>query len=92
MFPNAELKFFLTADPEIRAQRRFRELQQKGRNDSLDAVRENLSKRDYIDTHREDSPLTQALDAHLLDNSHYTPEEQLSLALEMVQDRVGVGF
>jgi cytidylate kinase len=76
VFPDAELKIFLTASPEIRAQRRYDELKAKGQEASFDEILENVKERDYLDQHREVSPLVQAEDAILLDNSHLTIEEQ----------------
>jgi cytidylate kinase len=77
VFPNADLKLFMTADPEIRAQRRYDELVAKGQTVDFNDIRENLIKRDLLDSTREESPLRQADDALVLDNSHMTPEEQL---------------
>jgi cytidylate kinase len=88
VFPNAELKLFVTADPEIRAQRRFDELLKKGDHVSLDAVRENLKQRDHLDTTREVSPLIQTDDAVVLDNSNLTPKEQTEKAMKLVQDKL----
>jgi len=80
VFPQAELKIFVTADPKIRAERRLAELRSKGdETSSLEDVLENLSQRDYIDTHREVAPLRQAEDAIVLDNSHLTIAEQDAL-------------
>ena len=76
VFPHAELKVFVTASPEIRAQRRYDELQQKGMPADYDDILRNVKERDYIDSHREVAPLRQAEDALLLDNSHMTIEEQ----------------
>ena len=76
VFPDAELKIFVTASAEIRAQRRFKELQAKGMPADFDAILKNVEERDYIDTHRETSPLRQADDALVLDNSHMTIDEQ----------------
>ena len=76
VFPDAELKVFLTASPEIRAQRRYDELKAKGQEASFNEILENVKERDYLDQHREVSPLVQAEDAILLDNSHLTIEEQ----------------
>ena len=76
VFPDAELKIFLTASPEIRAQRRFDELKAKGQEASFEEILENVKERDYLDQHREVSPLVQAEDAILLDNSNLTIEEQ----------------
>lgn len=76
VFPDAELKIFLTASPEIRAQRRYEELKAKGQEASFDDILANVKERDYIDQHREVSPLVQAEDAILLDNSNLTIEQQ----------------
>ena len=81
VFPDAELKIFMTADNAIRVERRFRELFEKNPNISLEEVKNNLELRDYIDSNREVSPLRRADDARLLDNSNITEEEQLKLAL-----------
>ncbi|HJY13543.1 MAG TPA: (d)CMP kinase [Flavobacterium sp.] len=88
VFPNAELKIFMTASAETRAQRRFDELQQKGDNVSYEDVLKNVVERDYIDTHREDSPLIIADDAVEIDNSYLTREEQFAAVLELVNDVV----
>ncbi len=80
VFPNAELKIFMTASPEIRAQRRYLELFHKGLEVSLDEIRKNIESRDHIDQNREESPLRQAIDAVVLDNSLLTPDEQLEWA------------
>jgi cytidylate kinase len=77
VFPDADIKLFMTASPQVRAQRRFDELQEKGEKASFEEIFENLQQRDYIDTHREESPLTQAPDAIILDNSNMTPAEQM---------------
>ena len=82
VFPYAQLKIFVTASPEIRAQRRYTELRQKGIPQSLEEVQLNLTKRDHIDSTREESPLVQVQDAIVLDNSKLTKEEQLEWALE----------
>ena len=76
VFPHAELKIFVTASAEVRAQRRFDELQAKGLPASYEDILKNVQERDYIDSHREVSPLRQAEDALVLDNSHLTCEEQ----------------
>lgn len=76
VFPDAELKIFVTATPEIRAQRRFDELKAKGQEASFDEILENVKQRDYIDQHRDVSPLRQADDALLLDNTDLTIEQQ----------------
>lgn len=87
VFPNAELKIFMTASPEVRAQRRFDELKAKGKNVSLEEVRDNLVSRDKEDTNRKENPLIQAEDAVVLDNSDLTPEQQLEMALAWVNKR-----
>ena len=79
VFPNAELKLFLTASPEVRAQRRFDELVEKGEKPDYDAVLADVNDRDYRDTHRAESPLRQAEDAIVVDNSHLTREEQMEV-------------
>ncbi len=88
VFPHAALKLFMTARPEVRAQRRFAELQAKGQTVSLEEVQTNLEERDYIDTHRKVSPLRQAQDAVVIDNSELTQEAQLQKALQLVKDRL----
>ena len=86
VFPKAELKVFMTASSETRAQRRFEELQEKGQTVSFEEVLKNVEQRDYIDTHRDDSPLRKADDAIEIDNSYLTREEQFNAVLEMVDD------
>ena len=76
VFPNAELKVFVTASAEVRAQRRYDELKQKGMEADYEDILKNVQERDYIDSHREVSPLKQADDAILLDNSNMTIPEQ----------------
>ncbi|WP_427873852.1 (d)CMP kinase [Flavobacterium sp. MMS24-S5] len=88
VFPNAELKIFMTASAETRAQRRFDELQEKGDNVSYEEVLKNVVDRDYMDTHREDSPLVIADDAIEIDNSYLNKEEQFAAVLELVNDVV----
>lgn len=82
VFPNAELKIFVTASAEVRAERRYKELQEKGQPASYEAVLKNIKDRDYIDEHREVSPLRKADDAIILDNSHLTIDEQNAWLLE----------
>lgn len=84
VFPNAELKIFMTASAATRAQRRYDELLQKGYSVSYDEVLKNVEERDYIDTHREDSPLVMADDAVEIDNSNLTREEQFEAVLDLV--------
>lgn len=81
VFPDAELKIFLTAEPEIRVQRRYDELKQKAESIDISEIRKNLSERDRIDTSRSDSPLRKADDALVLDNSQLNEQEQLEIAL-----------
>ena len=87
VFPNAELKIFVTASAEIRAQRRFKELEAKGMPADFDAILKTVEERDYIDTHRETSPLKQADDALVLDNSHLTIAEQKQWLMEKFAER-----
>jgi cytidylate kinase len=89
VFPKAELKIFMTADNAIRVQRRFRELFEKNPNITIEEVKNNLEMRDYIDSHREFSPLRQAKDAIVLDNSNLTTQEQLDTALVWATERIG---
>ena len=77
VFPNAEIKIFMTASEQVRAMRRFKELQAKGEKDTFESVLENLKKRDYIDSHREKDPLTKAKDAIELDNSSMSLEDEI---------------
>lgn len=86
VFPNAELKIFMTASPETRAQRRFDELQAKGDSVTYEEVLKNVQERDYIDTHRDDSPLVKADDAIEIDNSYLTREEQFTAVLELANE------
>ncbi|GAA4757950.1 MULTISPECIES: (d)CMP kinase [Flavobacterium] len=86
VFPNAELKIFMNASPDVRAQRRYDELSEKGQLVSYDRVLENVMQRDYIDTHREDSPLVKADDAIEIDNSYLSREEQFKKVLELVNN------
>lgn len=87
VFPDAELKIFMTADPDIRIKRRFEELYATNPHISIDEVRHNLELRDYIDANRAESPLHQAEDAIVLDNGNLTREEQLEIVLEWVKDK-----
>lgn len=87
VFPDAELKIFVTASAEIRAQRRFKELEAKGMPADFDEILKNVEQRDYIDTHRETSPLRQADDALVLDNSHLSIAEQKKWLLEQFDKR-----
>lgn len=84
VFPDAELKLFMTASPHTRAQRRYDELIEKGQKVTYDEVLQNVQERDYIDTHREDSPLVKATDAIEIDNSTLTRKEQFDLVLDLI--------
>ncbi|MEM8520907.1 (d)CMP kinase [Flavobacterium sp. PL12] len=86
VFPEAELKIFMTSSATTRAQRRYDELVAKGDNVTFEEVLKNVEERDYIDTHRADSPLVMAEDAIEIDNSHLDREEQFQLVLEIVID------
>lgn len=88
VFPKAELKIFMTADPEIRAVRRYEELISKGYHTTMVDVRSNLAERDHIDSTRVDNPLTRATDAIILDNTDLSPEEQLDFALDLAKKRI----
>ena len=90
VFPDAELKLFMTADPMIRAQRRADEMKAKGEDVDIQEVLNNLQERDYIDSHRDVSPLTQADDAIVLDNSNMTMEEQLTWLKDIIKERFGL--
>lgn len=83
VFPNAELKIFMTADPIVRAQRRLKELQGKGLAVTLDEVLKNIEERDYIDQHRDVAPLRKADDALILDNTNMTVEQQMEWVEDM---------
>ena len=87
VFPEAELKVFVTASPEVRAQRRYDELQAKGQPEDYYAVLANVKERDYRDTHRAESPLRQADDAILIDNSYMTKTEQSALLQHLFDER-----
>jgi len=87
VFPDAELKIFMTADIAVRVERRFKEMFEKNPNVSIEEVKSNLEMRDYIDSNREVSPLRQAEDAILLDNTNITMEQQLAFAIKLVKER-----
>ena len=87
VFPEAELKIFMTADPMVRAMRRSEEMKAKGMDADIQEVLKNLQERDYIDSHREVSPLTQAEDAIVLDNSHMTMEDQMTWLKGIIKER-----
>ena len=88
VFPDAELKIFMTASAKTRAQRRFEELVEKGQHVSFEEVLQNVEERDYIDTHRADSPLVKAHDAIELDNSVMTKQEQFDVVMDLVQQKL----
>lgn len=90
VFPNAELKIFMTAKPEVRAQRRYDELVAKGQEADLAEVARNLEERDYIDSHRETSPLRRAEDAYVMDNSDMTLHEETVWLRGLLQGKFGI--
>lgn len=87
VFPTAELKLFVTAEPQIRAQRRLKEMTDKGIETTLDEVLSNLLERDEIDRTRKESPLVQTVDAILIDTSHFTREGQLEYVLNLIKEK-----
>lgn len=89
VFPEAEIKIFMVADPMIRAERRAAEMRAKGEDVNIEDVLRNLQERDYIDSHREVSPLTQAEDAIVLDNSHMTIRDQVVWLKEIISEKFG---
>ncbi len=91
VFPDAELKLFITADNAVRVERRFKELYEKNPNITIEEVARNIEMRDYIDTHREVSPLRKADDAVVIDNTHLTIEEQLNQILNIVRNLCPAG-
>ncbi len=88
VFPDAELKLFMTASAETRAKRRYKELLERGHNESYDDVLKNVTTRDHIDSTREDSPLVKADDAIEINNSYLTIEEQLQTLLELSKKKI----
>ena len=88
VFPDAELKLFMTASSKTRAQRRFDELVEKGQHITFEDVLQNVEERDYIDTHREDSPLVKADDAIEIDNSSLSKKEQFDIVLNLVKEKL----
>lgn len=90
VFPDAELKVFMTARAEVRAQRRFNELEAKGENPVFEDVLKNLEERDYMDSHRETSPLSRAADAYVLDNSDMTLHEEVVWIQGLIQGKFGI--
>jgi CMP/dCMP kinase len=89
VFPKAGLKIFMTADNAVRVERRFKELYEKNPNISIEEVKNNIEMRDYIDSHREVSPLRKAKDAIELDNTQLTEKEQFLMAMGWVRERIG---
>lgn len=89
VFPNAELKIFMTADPMVRAHRRAAEMEAKGESVNIEDVLANLKERDYIDSHREVSPLRKASDAIELDNSEMTLDDQMKWVMRVIRERFG---
>ena len=87
VFPKADIKLFVTAEPKIRAERRFKELLLNDQDTSLEDITANLEERDLIDTTREISPLVKAEDAIELDNSYLTRERQLQFVLDLIKNR-----
>ncbi|MFN4807520.1 MAG: (d)CMP kinase [Bacteroidota bacterium] len=88
VFPQAELKIFMTADNDVRVMRRYKELAAKDSSIQMEDVKSNLAQRDHMDSNREVSPLRKADDAVVLDNSHMTPDEQLNLALQWAKEKI----
>jgi cytidylate kinase len=88
VFPKAELKIFMTADSSVRVERRFKELYEKNPNITIEEVKANLEMRDYMDSHREISPLKKAKDSVLLDNTNLTPKEQFQEAMEWAKKKI----
>jgi cytidylate kinase len=88
VFPDAELKIFMNSSAQTRAERRYNELIEKGQKVTFEEVLENVQERDYIDTHREDSPLVKADDAIEINNSTLTKQEQFELVLKLVEERI----
>lgn len=85
VFPDASIKFFMTADPKVRAERRYNELLGKGEKVSMEEIFDNIAHRDFLDTTREESPLTRADDAIILDNTSLSEDEQLHFALDKIK-------
>ncbi len=88
VFPNADLKIFLTADAEVRAKRRYEELKAKGDKVSIEEILKNVKERDYIDSHRETNPLRQAEDAVLINNSNISISEQAEIVTKMIEEKL----
>ncbi len=89
VFPDAQLKIFMTADVDVRARRRYDEMRAKGQDPDFESVKKNLLERDYIDSHRETSPLKMSPDAIVLDNSEMTFDDQMKWIRKVVQERFG---
>ncbi|CCZ80072.1 (d)CMP kinase [Odoribacter laneus] len=87
VFPHADVKFFMTASPEVRAMRRYKELLEKGEKVEYAEVEENVKKRDYLDEHRAEGPLVKTADALLIDNSEMTIEEEVQVMLEKIEEK-----
>jgi cytidylate kinase len=92
VFPDADVKFFMTASLEVRAMRRYKELQQKGDDVSYQEVKTNVEKRDYIDSHRAVSPLKQMPDAVVVDNSEMTLDEELEFMVKAIEHKTRKNF
>lgn len=90
VFPNAQIKIFMTASEQVRARRRYDEMVSKGETPSMEDVISNIRERDYIDSHREASPLTRAADAFVLDNSDMTIEEEVAWTRGLIQGKLGI--
>lgn len=90
VFPNAELKIFMTASDQVRAQRRYDEMVAKGDSPVFEDVLKNIRERDYLDSHRETSPLTQSPDAFVLDNSEMTMQEEMAWIKGLIQGVFGI--
>ncbi|PCH93239.1 MAG: cytidylate kinase [Bacteroidetes bacterium] len=90
VFPDAELKLFMTADMETRVMRRYNEMREKKIEVSMDEVRDNVNSRDYEDTHRKESPLVQADDAIILDNTNLNLEQQLQKAIDLAKEKISL--
>ena len=88
VFPDAEVKIFMTADSPVRVERRFKELFARNPNASITEIKNNLEMRDYMDSHREISPLKKAEDAVELDNTYLTEKEQLNFAIQLVKKKL----
>jgi len=90
VFPKAELKIFMTADNAVRVERRFKELYEKNPNITIDEIKSNIELRDYMDSHREVSPLKPASDAIILDNTNLTEKQQFQMAMNWVKQKLNI--